>query len=119
MFRKNASEQWNVGEQERDCFVCNRANLVYVLYNRSTVQTDFEVIRNKKIRDTLFEYYNLSHYTQDLPVVLGSSTSWNPVKMMPQMFCALLRLCKTIQKNAGEVVLENMNKKLLIKDLMT
>jgi hypothetical protein len=90
--------------------VCNKANLVYILFNRSTVSSDFQIIRNAAIRRTLFDYYGLSAYTGCLPVILGSASGWAPVKAMPILFWALSRLCKVVSKNAGDGVLENVQK---------
>jgi len=102
MFVRNGAEHWVNLEKESDCYVCNKSNLVYILFQRSTALKDFELVTNRKIRDVLWKYYNLDayvHSAQVLPVVLGSATNWNPVKMMPQLFFALLKLCKTVSKS--------------------
>jgi len=106
MFLVNASENWTSGNSDEDCYMCSKSNLIHVLFRRKTAEQDFTLVTNQKVKKTIMDFYDLKQYSKrnkELPVVVGSLTGWNPVKLVPLLYHAMLRLTKSISKNQSDI----------------
>lgn len=98
----NATDHWIHEEADSDCYICNCSNKVHVFFRRAHVDNDFQKLGNLKTIDLLIEYYKLKKYRDNNPItplMFGSITEWQPVKLMSAIDHTLLRLTHSLNKN--------------------
>ena len=49
-YNSNASSLWQAEKAERDCFVCNKSQMVTLFFRRQHLEEDFQLITNEVTR---------------------------------------------------------------------